>query len=408
MYVNLASTLTERIISELRSFWATHPKYPELIHNIQGKYSFQERPQRGIIVKPGGSSHTRLSAQNFMGTVVSYLIHYRLRGFPGNSVEWVIEDKRAIQKNEARFPSEPGIYFVEVTKESGQDPSTGFMDYGEFFVDPLIDIVDEIVMMPDQSTGFLQNVPALPGSLRLFNQPYGTTLYEDENYTVDFVTGEINFLQPIPEGTWVVADYRFPQERTGPHYFGVNTYNNTAIPGAILAFGRRAFKGDRFAVIVQNPRAPSAFEFGGRWSTTMELDLFARDVHEQREMVEMSAIFLEGPLRQRLADEGILIQETSLGGESENIYDDTAEDFFYNGSISLTIETEWFMWVPLAKVIRSASPFTVEEAKRLASLSEEELNTFSSSFKVVESIGLVSYEDPFYFGNKRPRFATIR
>jgi len=408
MYVNLTSNMTNRLIDELKNFWISHPQYPSLVNNIQGKYSFQERPQEGIIVKPGGSSHTRLSADNYLGTVVSYLIHYKLQNYPGNSIEWVLENGKAIAANGGVFPSPPGIYYVEVTKTPGQIPEFGTFDYGEFYVDPLIDIVDELVSLLSPTEGIITNGSLIEGSLRLYNMPFGTMLYEGTNYTIDYDTAEITFLQPIPNGTFVTADYRLPLARTGPHYFRVDRSNVEAIPGAILSFGRRAFEGDRFAVIVQNPRAVAALEFGGRWQTSFDLDIWARDIHSQRELVDMTALYLEGVLRLRLADEGILIQEVSLGGESENIYDDNADDYFYNGSISLSIETEWFMWSPLARVIRSASPFSVAEAKRLSSLSEEELKDFTTNLQVVESIGLQSFEDPYYLGNKRLRYPIIR
>lgn len=407
MYLNLSGELTKRFIGHLQDFWRTHPQYKDLPNNIQGKYSFDERPQQGIIVKPTGSTHQRLSAQNFMGTVLSYLIHYKIKGFPGNSIEWVMENGLDIRRNGGYFPSEPGIYVVEVTKSPYQGIG-GILNQGEFFVDPLIDVVDELVMPISDNEGQLQMTPISPNSQRLYQMPFGSELRPDIDYTLDFNTGIVTYNIPLLEDTWITADYRYQAPRTGPHYFGVNEGNYDAIPGAILAFGRRSFAGDKFSIIVQPRRCPSALEYGGRWSTGFEIQLFARDVHNQREMTDMTAYFLEGPLRSHLASLGILIREVSIGGESEEIYDETGQDFFYNATISMTVESEWFTWVPLARIIRSASFFSVEDSYQFAALSNEEITDFKNNLQIIEESGMVSYEDPFYLKDKNQTYALIR
>ena len=72
MFFQLTDYLTRRFIQELRRYWLTHPKFSDLPDNIQGKYSFKDRPQRGIVVKSGGGSHIPLSADNYRGVVYSH------------------------------------------------------------------------------------------------------------------------------------------------------------------------------------------------------------------------------------------------------------------------------------------------------------------------------------------------
>jgi len=101
--------VTERFIQELRDFWATHPKYQDLPENIQGKYSFENRPQYGIVLKTGAANRVQLAADNFVGTGQSYINLARIPGFNGTSCEWVREDALAIQANRGRFPTPPGV-----------------------------------------------------------------------------------------------------------------------------------------------------------------------------------------------------------------------------------------------------------------------------------------------------------
>ena len=52
MFANLTVAVKRRILQELRSFWSLDPNYRDtLVPNIQGRYSFRERPQQAIIVK---------------------------------------------------------------------------------------------------------------------------------------------------------------------------------------------------------------------------------------------------------------------------------------------------------------------------------------------------------------------
>ncbi|MEL7340284.1 MAG: hypothetical protein AAGM67_07345, partial [Bacteroidota bacterium] len=69
----MSQGVVNRTIHELRRFWAAHPRYPDLVNNIQGKYAFTERPQYGIVVKSSGISNTPMDLSNVTGTVISHL-----------------------------------------------------------------------------------------------------------------------------------------------------------------------------------------------------------------------------------------------------------------------------------------------------------------------------------------------
>lgn len=399
MYFQLTEALSRRFIDVLRVYWMHHPKHRDLVENIQGKFSFKERPQKGIIVKVSGGNHTTLSADNFKGTVYSYVHLTKVKDKPGFSVEWVREDGVAIQNNGGLFPSHPGIYYIEVVEDPNRAGKTAF------YVDPLLDVYHEQVSMLDTQTGMLQH-PPLAGTPRIYEMPAGYLLEEGVSYTLDLdeqskPTGRINLASELTTGRWLVADYRYPGESNEePYPIYEQQANNMAIPGVVMAFGRRVEAGDQLAVVVEEVRRPAALEYGGRWSINLDFDVTARDVFDQREILDQSAVYLWGVARSYLSTEGIEITEISLGGESEDIYDETGDDYFFNGAFSMTVETEWSIFVPLDVWIRQATPLTVEMARHAASLSDEEVAALENNIKVLETLGLESFRDPFWSGRK--------
>lgn len=397
IYYQLTGALKRRFIEELRRYWATHPKYrDELVPNIQGKFAFTERPQHGIIVKTQGGNRVDLSADNYVGIVESYCLLTRVKNKPGISVEWVREDSVAIQKNGGRFPSPPGFYYIQIDKEAEQLV---------FYVDPLISVTREAVAMPNEAQGVLAHLP-VPGSLRLYELPSGFRLVEGVNYTLG-EQGTITFLTPITGGRTVTADYMYPIESRGPFPIREMYANNIAIPGVVLAFGRRVEAGDQFAIMVHDIRRPAYLEYAGKWEISLDCDVMSRDVYAQQEIVDESVLYLHAVLRPRLSHMGIEITDISLGGESEEIYDENGDDYFYNATFSITAQTEWSIHVPIDGWLRTLSPLTRRQAVRVAGLSDDELRDEMGNIRVLESLGLDSIRDPFWSG-RRGTFEMVK
>ena len=399
MYFQLTEAMKRRFILELRKYWQYHPRYPDLVDHIQGKYSFKERPSAGIIVKTGGGNRVDLSADNYIGMIESYVYMTKVKDCNGVAIEWVREDAVAIQNNGGRFPSAPGVYFVDLVEDE------------QFFVDPLYDVYAEIVSLPTTDTAITAQ-PFLEGTLRLFEMPAAYKLHEGTNYNVvkdgsGKPTGELELLQPVENGRWLTADYRFPGESVGPYPLTPGHANNTAIPGVVLAFGRRNQKGDRIAVVVQDIRRPAALEYGGRWEMTLDFDVVARDVYAQQEIYDASIIYLWGVLRPYLSSEGLEMTDISMGGESEEVYDENGDDYFYNAAFSLTITTDWSIHVPLGIFLRSAAPLTVAQAKSFSAMTDEEIAKQKNNIQDLEALGLDTLVDPFFSG-KVSTFETIK
>jgi len=334
MYFFLTEAVRRRFIKELRAYWSLNSRYPDLVDNIQGKYSFSERPQYGIIVKTGSASKVQFSADNFMGTVQSYVTLARIPGYAGLSVEWVREDSVAIQANNGVFPSQAGVYYCEMSSAD------------EFYVDPLLDVRDERITMTTPSEGILQDIP-FEGSLRIIEMPSGRPLRPNTDYSIGADGVTIYLMTPLNNGQALSADYRIAGATTGPWKVEAQSGLHKVIPGVVLVFGRNYTQGDRWAVIVSQTREPAYQEFGGKWELSVDIDIIARDVNSQAEIADRTTMFLWTILRPNLIDEGIDIQDVSTGGESEEIYDENGDDYFYNASLSMTVQTDWFFWVPI-------------------------------------------------------------
>ena len=403
MYFALTSAIKRRFILELRRFWMYDPRYPDLVDKIQGKYSFKERPQYGIVIRTGSANKVTLGIANFQGIVHSHVALAPVENYPGLAIEWVREDARAIQDNNGSFPTPAGIYYIEITATDA------------FYVDPLLDVRDEAVIMVDPSTGMLEH-SFLTGTLRLYEMPSGFQYIEGVNYTANPTTGEILLTQPLSEGVYLIADYRYPGDSSGPHKFVRNHSNNTAIPGVVLAFGSRIKVGDRHAIIVYEIRQAAAMEYGGRWELAVDVEVISRDIFAQQEISDYSLMYLWGILRPRLSTEGIELLDVSLGGETEEPYDENADDYYYNATFSISVQTDWAIRVPLsASVLRTITDVTSEQIQQIASLTDEEianltpeqLRALGSNIQMVESLGQRSFRDPF-FVNRNRNFEMIR
>jgi len=401
---------------ELRRYWSYHPIYrDELVKNIIGKYSFKERPQTGIVVKNASGNQVRLAADNFQGTVLSYVLAARVENNPGLFLEWVREDARAIKQNGGTFPTAPGVYYIQIDEVA--DDYSSFT----FFIDPLIDVLHETLAMLNDTTGRVGAGKFLEGSLTVYQMPGNIELVDNVNYTTDPDTGQINFFNTVSGNDFYSVDYRWPATTPiespailpdGQAWTGVpNRGLIQPIPGVVLAFGRRIQAGDIMAVVVSRQRGITAREYGGRWDLSLDFDVIARDPHQQREILDQTVMYLNGVLRSRLSTEGIELDVVTMGGETEEIAYDNSDDYFYGASFSVTIQTDWAIQVPVAALITRVEAVTSAQAAIFAGLSDVEISQIQNNFQIqgsllgvqnspsqVESLGLGlrSFRDPYF------------
>ena len=88
-----------------------------------------------------------------------------------------------------------------------------------------------------------------------------------------------------------------------------------------------------------------------------------RDVHSQADIADRTVVWLWSTLRPKLANMGLEMSDVGLGGEGEEVYDENGDDYMYTASMSLSLQTDWFIHFPVLVPIRGSS-------QDLASLSQ--------------------------------------
>lgn len=401
----------QRIFEEvLRQYWQYHPRFQDLAGNIQGKYAFSKRPQHGIILKNSSGNFTRLSADNYQGALRTYVYLAHQEGSPGTSLEWVRENALAIQENGGRFPSPPGVYYIDFHDDTGRPTDEAF------YLETLLDVYAETVPKIGGSIYRLQRGRFLPGTLRLFLMPGSVLLDPGTHYTAQAATGVIQVSIPMAPGDYLSADYRYAaQGPKGPFKVIPERALIHPIPGAVLAFGRRIVPGDRLAVMVHPTRKLSVLEYGNRTELSLDMDIVSRDVLNMREIVDQTMMFLEFQARAHLAPRGIEIVSVGHGGESEEPYDPNTGENFYTASLSVQVQTDCSVHIPVAAWVRSLvaqTPLAVW--KSLPGLPEEVLAELGQEMpglsSTMSSLGLVPTKvDPFYFGKtEQSRYAQTQ
>jgi hypothetical protein len=351
MYYYLTQAIKRRLILELKDSFSRHPIYEKIVPFIQNKFAFDERPQFGIIVKNATANRVGLSADNFIGTVQSYVMLAYIK-HPVYPLEWVREDLNCVRENGDVMPTPPGVYYIEILKvpENAQD-------VGYFAVDPLLTVTDEPVLhflSGIEHEAQLQHTP-VKGTVRLW-QNHNYLLIEGTDYTVNYENGAIYFITSFNPDALVTGDYRYAAPSMGPIPFVWNTADFKTLHGVVLAFGKRAKVNDKVAVVIYPDRVEAANAYGGRFDTTFELDVLTQDTNQMEEIADLVTMFLWGEKRPILSIEGIEITNISMGGESEEPYDETGDLNYYMASLTVEIQTDWEIHLPLPLTISRIAP----------------------------------------------------
>lgn len=332
MFHYLTLEVRNLVIEELRKYWADHPRYPELAHNIQGKYSFDQRPQFGMIIKTNGANNIAMSSDNFLGTVRGLVYLAKTKKLQYGSIEWVKE-------NPVLKPRE-GIYILDITKiqdqyEQYQVNITAYQRVKE--TNPMFIAEDQIQLM---------GTP-IENSLKIIEKPSNVRYVEGVDYLV-LEDNVIEIKTELINGVSLEIFYTQLEENALPSAIvRADTVYNEIIPGVVMYFGRRLQDGDQQSVVVLDQIDEIYNEYGGRWDISVDIEIIARDPHSQADLADRTTVWMWAVLRDRLASRGINMNEVSLGGESEEVYDENGDDYFYTASISTTLQVDWFLHIPL-------------------------------------------------------------
>jgi len=350
VFYYLIGALKNRILLELQDSFSKHPVFRKITPNIQNKFAFDSRPQFGIVVKGSNANKVQLSADNYVGTILSHVMLAYV-GSPVYPLEWVREDLRAIQEN--GLQTLPGVYFIEILQAPTDAGEIGF-----FAVDPLLTQKDEGVILFQsglEHTAQLQQEP-VANTLRLW-MDRKFPLLEGRDYTAT-PSGAITFLSRFSSDSLVTADYRYAGESRGPIPFKWNSADSVTLPGVVLAFGKRAEAGQKVAVVVYDDRVSTAQAYGGKFEASFDIDVIARDPYQMEEIADLLVMYLWGEKRSKLALEGIELIDVSMGGESEEIADETGDDSYYQASMSVQVQADWEIHIPIPLTLSRVTPVT--------------------------------------------------
>jgi len=368
MYYYLTGALKRRLIAELQDSYSRHPLYRKAVPYIQNKFAFDQRPQFGIVVKGSSTNKVQFSASNFMGTVQSYVMLAHV-GQPAYPIEWVREDLNTVLEG-GRPPTAPGVYFIEILQVP-TNPS----EVGTFAVDPLITETGEALLEFQSGVereAQLQHPPAA-NTLRIWEN-HKFLLKEGVDYSVNYDDGAVTLINRFSPGSVLVADYRWVAPSVGPVEFKWNSADITTLPGVVLAFGKRAEVGHTVAVVIYGDRVSTAEAYGGKFEASFDLDVIARDPDQMEEMADLLIMYLWGEKRSVLSAEGIEISDVGMGGESEEIYDETGDDYYYQASMSVQVQADWEIHLPLPLTFSRVTPMESEDpdaASRIVEVPDE-------------------------------------
>jgi hypothetical protein len=398
MYYRLTGEIERKVIHDLVQYWSYHPKYKDdLPSNIKGKYRFDERPHCGMTVRVSGGDPVTMSPDNYMGEMNSYILLAKVPPMNGavkngTFLEWIREDTYAINANQGRFPSPPGVYYIEVT---AHDPQTGL---GEIMVDPLYDVRNYRPTVTrnlgvDQFT--IPRIP-VPNSFRIYELPSNRLLVEGEDYMFSGPQ-TITMVDPLPATVRLSVDYRYAGTSTGPFQFRESNTVTQAIPGVVLAFGRSVEKGDVLSVVVYDRRQRAYRVYGGKWDIQVEIEVITDDKQTQMEITDRTAMHIQSILKGHWSNEGIELISCSLGSQSEEVRDQAGDEYFYMATISISVQTDWEVHDPLIYTIRAY------ESSGVIPYS----NPYITGHDPAEGIMLNPYIDPFFYTSMKPTFATL-
>jgi hypothetical protein len=361
----LSNATKRRVIAELKDILYEHPRYRSDSNNVQNKFAFDERPQRGVIVNGTSGDRVKLSADNYMGRLSSYCMLSPVSGYPNTTVEWVRENFTVLEGfsvNRDIFPTPPGVYTFEVTRLPDEARNVP----GLIEMRPNLTVFNEYILtFPDSGTlkGLLSRTSIYPGSVRLWINNR-VALIPDVDFTVDYETSEITFLKSTPTGSVLTADYRYTLPVQGPYEFRKEEFNVSILPGVVIAFGDRCQECDKWDIVITSERTDVADVYGGKFEMQFELIAFSKDSEDREKLSDYLIMkILERQLK--LGFEGIELLDVNPGGENEDVFNAETDEYFYESSISLGFRVDWSIYKPLPIVMwRAEMTSKIQEMDR--------------------------------------------
>lgn len=252
----------------------------------------------------------------------------------------------------------PGIYTIEFTEDT------------EFVIHPIYIIENELLIELTTGTeteSTLAHPPLDSGSedivLCYKNGVRIDSLVRDVDYSIDYNSGVITYLNPLLKNYSIYADYHFSRADFGPYTFNEYQENHTALPGIIISIGRRAKKGDQQIVLVSQFREQQAKIYGGHWEMNMDVSVIAKDPLQMAQMSDQIVNYLWGERKNVMEFEGITLNRVEPTGETEEVHIETTGDVYHESSVSINLQTEWQNFVPYIFYLRLKNILIIPDSR---------------------------------------------
>ena len=79
---------------------------------------------------------------------------------------------------------------------------------------------------------------------------------------------------------------------------------------------------------------------------SVDIDIIARDPMDREQLEDLVLMQFHHYENERLAEDGLCITSVSGGGESEEVYDDNGDDYFFRSSVSVELLADWEVYYP--------------------------------------------------------------
>jgi len=215
------------------------------------------------------------------------------------------------------------------------------------------------------------------------------------DYSIDYDTGVITFLQPLSSGYMLIADYRYSNatDLNGPFTFTDYQENHEVIPGVVVAIGRRAKKGDHQAVVVTQKRESQARIYGGHWAMSLDIAVIAKDPVQMNEMTDQLINWLWATRKNQLEFEGITLNSVEPTGETEEAFIENTGDVYYTSGVTVNVQTEWQAFKPYLYEIKDViTDIRQWPGTKTYDIGENGALTFVSDDRAVMEYPIVGYE----------------
>lgn len=387
MQLWLTNVSKKRLIDNIRRVLQKHPIYREDSQNVKNKYAFTERPRRGVIIDNTSGDLINLSADNYIGTISSFVMLTRDKKCPGIFIEWVTENLHFLEKFDKKrriFPTEPGVYVFTITEV----PDEARNIPGKYEIEPIITIPNEPLITFGSSTDLeaqLENENIYPNSVRLWLDNR-VPLIPNVDFEVNFETGAVKFLKTPPVGGTIFADYRVHKPKVGPVCFYPETTDTDSIPGAIIAIGDKIEKGDSAAIVVSETRADTAKVYGGKFEMSFDITTFSRDAEDREKLTDYIVSEIINQKSEQEFD-GFELLDISPGGESEEIFNPDTDEYYYDGTINASFRVNWEAYESLPIQVWRVTAVTQKEEQEKGLLdgtyTEDAINVAASKLELL-------------------------